>query len=428
MKDHLDHIAFFRDLRPEQAERLARVIASDPDAARLFRLWRDLRDDLAQQLDEAVGSRELFVLFVMREYGDSSLLTDAERSRVDHAAPRLRKALADHPGWSGAADDIQRTCRHFEAVWGEYFGADEAMNRQDRRTEPSSRDTDERPTIRSERIDGARTKRARSDRIDRARTERVRSDRSAREPRSRTARWAARLAIGTAVVAFAALLVFMLQRDHGMMTVATAPGETRVVELGAGSTVRLLGDSRVSFTPPDDAAPIGRQVVFEGHGFFEVVPDGHGLVVKTDMAQVTVLGTSFGLQSRDGATEVVLAQGRLSFAPLRDPARSVVLESGQMSRVDAGGVPTPPQEVSVHERLAWTGLFVFASAPLGSILEELQEHYGVALSASKELLSERVTGRFDQDQELVQVLETIASAVQAEVQETPPAGYRLAAR
>ena len=386
MKDHTDHIVFFRELPPEQAERLAAVVASDPEAARAFELWRDLRDDLARRLDEAAGDRELFALFVLSEYGRGAMLSEAERSRVDRVAPKLREAIARHPGLSGAADDIDSAAEEFSTTWDAWFGDDAATETPRQDASPHRRD---------------------------------------RSPRSRPKRLTARVTIGAAVVAFAALLVFVLQRDHGMITAETAEGEMRTVELGGGSTVRLVGESRLSYTPPGDVAPIGRQVVLEGRGFFDIVPDGHGLVIKTEQAQVTVLGTSFGVRAVDRTTEVVLADGRLSFAPLGDPARSIVLEPGQMSRVAADGVPTSPEAVSVHEQLAWTGLFVFSAAPLQSILGELQLHYNVEVTASPELAEEQVTGRFERGQELDGILQTLAAAVGAEVQQLPEGGFRL---
>ena len=102
---------------------------------------------------------------------------------------------------------------------------------------------------------------------------------------------------------------------------------------------------------------------------------------------------------------------------------SVVLGPGQMSRM-AAGVPSDPVSVRVHERLAWTGLFLFRTTPVRDILPVLSAHYGAAISAEEGLLDERVTGRFAQDESLAETLDIVALAIAAAV-EPDAAGYRI---
>ncbi len=246
--------------------------------------------------------------------------------------------------------------------------------------------------------------------------------------RGRSARWGVRLALASALVLFVALLVFVLQRDHAMTTVSTADGETRVVDLGDGSTARLLGASRLSYTPVDDAAPLGRQAHLDGRGYFDIASTGSGYVVKTETAQITVLGTSFGVRAEPGETEVVLADGRLSLSSRGEPSSSILLTSGQMSRIAEDGRPTAPESVDVHEHLSWTGLLVFSSTPLPEILSVLEDAYQVELSATPDLQSESITGQFERGQELVEILSTLSAAVGAEIQAESSGGYRLVSR
>src|SRR5690606_30479500 len=149
-------------------------------------------------------------------------------------------------------------------------------------------------------------------------------------------RWVARGAIGLAVAAFAVVAVLLGQRDSSLVTVRTAEGEVRVVQLGDGSIVRLLGSSVFSFVDPARRAAFDRHARLVGRAFFEIAPAQEGFVVETPTARATVLGTRFGVVADDALTEVVLAAGRLSLAPSASPRHVVVLAPGQASRVAAG--------------------------------------------------------------------------------------------
>ena len=209
--------------------------------------------------------------------------------------------------------------------------------------------------------------------------------------------------------------------------VATAPGETRTVELSDGSIVRMAGDSRLSYGHPSWFAYPDRHAEFEGSGFFDIALDDRGFVVKTPQAQVVVLGTSFSVQADHDRAEVVLAEGQLMLSARRAPDRSVVLEPGQMSRVGSDDVPSEPVAVALHERLMWTGLFVFHAVPLREMLPTLSSHYGAEVTADPSLLDERITGQFEQVDALSEVLEVVALAVDARV-EASHGGLHVAPR
>ncbi|MEX1055120.1 MAG: FecR domain-containing protein, partial [Rhodothermales bacterium] len=148
-------------------------------------------------------------------------------------------------------------------------------------------------------------------------------------------------------------------------------------------------------------------------------------VVKTPTAQVTVLGTSFGVRADEAGAEVVLAGGRLSLSPRDAPSRTVMLQPGQMSRVARSALPTAPVDVDVSEQLAWTDLFIFTSTPLEDIVRQLNEHYRVTITYPHDLRQERVTGSFDRDLPLHEILSTVASALGATVRPAEGGGYDI---
>ncbi len=390
--EHIDSIALCRDLTPERAMELQDTLASDPAAAVLLREWCALRASLVREMGEVLADPERFVLFVLHEYGRAGALTDSERVRVEEIAPAFRQILADSPGLAAIAGDIRRDVQDFEAHWAAWFA------------EVSVGEAPASPRVSSSRS----IRPARRDRI-RARTSRRVP---AQAPSSR--RRVLQAGVGVAAAAVLATLVFfLLPVSPDTVTVQTASAEVRTVELPDGSSVRLLGDSRLTYASGamDEDGP--RRAEFEGHGFFDIVPSAERFLLVTPDAQVTVLGTSFGARTADDGTEVVLVEGSLRMSARQAPERAVMLAPGQMSRMTSAGVPSEPVSVQVHEHLTWTGLFVFHATLVRDILPMLSGHYGVAISADETLLDERVTGRFAQEESLAGTLDIVALAIGA---------------
>lgn len=226
----------------------------------------------------------------------------------------------------------------------------------------------------------------------------------------------------------ATLVFFLLPVSPDTVTVRTAVAEVRTVELPDGSSVRLLGDSRLTYATDAMVEDGQRRVEFEGRAFFDIVPRSERFLLVTPDAQVTVLGTSFGARTAGEGTEVVLVEGSLRLSGRRAPDKAVLLAPGQMSRMTSAGVPSRPVSIPVHEHLAWTGLFVFHATPVRDILPVLSAHYGVGISADETLLDERVTGRFAQEESLAGTLDIVALAIGAAVapDKSESDGYRLA--
>ena len=392
--EHIDSIALCRDLTPERAMELQDTLASDPAAAVLLREWCALRASLVREMGEVLADSERFVLFVLHEYGRADVLTDSERVRIEEIAPAFRQILADSPGLAAIADDIRRDVQDFEAHWTAWF---------------AEASVGEAPA--SPRVSSSRSIRpARRDRMP------ARTSRRVPAPAPSSRRRVLQIGVGVAVaVVLATFVFFLLPASPDMVTVQTASAEVRTVELPGGSSVRLLGDSRLTYLtyPPGAMAEEGRRVEFEGRGFFDIVPDAERFLLVTPDAQVTVLGTSFGARTADDGTEVVLVEGSLRMSARQAPERAVMLAPGQMSRMTSAGVPSEPVSVQVHEHLTWTGLFVFHATLVRDILPMLSGHYGVDISADETLLDERVTGRFAQEESLAGTLDIVALAIGA---------------
>jgi transmembrane sensor len=326
------------------------------------------------------------VLFALSE-ADPGALAPEEEARLIAARPALERAIAAHP----ALDDVVRRVRAdheaFEAAWESEAPADELVTQPDARPQRRAGD---RP--------------------------------AARAARRSPSRWVWRSAVGVAVVAFAALLIFLVQRDAGYDTYATGEGETRTVVLDDGSTVVLAEASRLMVKTDDDGE---RRVRLTGEALFEVIPNGGPFVVETATAITTVLGTTFGVDANEIETEVVLANGLVEVATRVDPAQSVRLEPGQRSRVVGGQPPEPPTRADVVATLEWTGTWYFHNTPADEVAARFGDHYGVPIVLNPTLASVRVGGAYSADRPVEESLQALAVSLGARLEGDADAGYQV---
>jgi ferric-dicitrate binding protein FerR (iron transport regulator) len=156
-----------------------------------------------------------------------------------------------------------------------------------------------------------------------------------------------------------------------------------------------------------------------------VTPGQAQFVVETPAAVTTVWGTTFGLDSDESFTEVVLAEGRVSVVSRRDSRHPVVLSPGEMTRVVGAREPTPPVRVNITDALSYTKLFVFRNEKTFMIADKLTEHFGVPISVHPDLAQEAVTGEFERDWSLEYILQTVARSLDGRLSGSENQGYQL---
>ncbi len=384
MKKLDEALLFPETLTPEERAAARQALAADAGLAEAAAQWRAVQAGVRHRLERHLPDRSLLVLYALDASGRADVLTDKERQVLDAARPALERALAAHPALADVAQCIRAEADAFEKEWEAHFAApsqEVPLRAPDRRAVPVGR--------------------------------RVGMRRA----------W--RVVAALTVVAFFTVVFLLVQRDAGLVTVETAAGETQVIELADGTTVRLLGGSTLSYPDPDEAPALARTVRLTGRAFFTVVPNPAPFTVETPTALTTVLGTRFGVAADVDVTEVVLASGSVAVAPKAAQDRLVVLEPGQMSRVAVGALASTPVAVDVAEALGWTGLFIFRATPLRVIAERLSAHYDTPVQVAPSLADEQITGEFSQDLPLEEILQTLAAGLAAEVEADPAGGFRI---
>lgn len=406
MEDLLYALLFDEELTADQRAALRDRFDDEPAFADAWAHWCAIRMRLRRRVHDLASDRRLLVLYVMEREGDDDAFTPEERAALDAAREDIQQAVKTNPVLEQVVERIQEEHADFEEVWDAHPEAADTPGFDRKST--SSADHSGSPTERNERAPAP--PRARND--------------------SLTRRWTRRLVGASLVVVLAVTgILFWTQGGSSTATVAVEEGQVRTVELADGSVVRLVGAATFSYpTDGGDATSVQRVTLDDGRAYFDVQPDGEGrsFVVETPTATATVLGTQFGVSAGLDTTDVVLASGSLRVDASQEGSdEGVVLDPGQRSTVGPTGPPAAPTSVDLTEALDWTGLFIFRSVPLETIVERLSHRFDVQIMVSETLAAEPVTGTFEREQSVEQILRALAATLSAEVEETGPNQYQL---
>ena len=399
MRDHTDAFLLDTDdgLTPEDRDALRAALAATPALADDLRRWEAARGALRAGLDAAVPDRELIVLAALsgEPFGELAAAPDRldadDRARLDAALPALRAAVATHPGLADAIARTRADAEAFDAAWSEALAAPVAA------PAPAA--------------GPARAPRPRA------------ADRAA-APR-RTRRLVTRAASLAAVVAFAAILTTVFLRDSGWDTVTA--DTARTVRLADGSTAELAAGAVVQ-VPTEAGARAAR--LRQGQALFRIGHDPSApFEVQTPNADITVLGTVFGIDADAVQTEVVLVSGRVRLAPREQDGLAVELAPGQRSRVLAADAPSAPAPADLGAALAWAGFEADVSAqgePLADVAARLAERFEVAIRVDPALAAEPVSGTFAGADGPEPALAMLARTLGATLSGDAEAGFRIA--
>lgn len=395
MDDIYDPLLFPEDRSPEQREALQERLEDDPKLAEGWARWRQVRSTLRQRLQGRISDRRLLVLYALDQEGRDEALTTEEKAALDAARDDIAAAIDAIPALERVVERIQNERADFEAIWEQHQAPDSVDASAEER--PRRAERDERPPQRPA---------------------------SSREDTDR--RWAWRLTVAALLIGAAALAVFYGPEEASRTTVTAEANEQQVVELEDGSTVRLVGEGTLSYTPEMSTSDERRVTLARGRAYFDVVSrDDASFVVNTPAARAEALGTQFGVTTGGDTTEVVLVEGSVRVeAGDQDEEGGVVLEPGQRSLVQHGRAPSPPVRTDLTAALDWTGLFVFRSTPTRALAQRLSEHYDTSITVAPALADEPVTGTFEREQSISEILQTIARTLGAEVI-TEEGDYRL---
>jgi len=207
------------------------------------------------------------------------------------------------------------------------------------------------------------------------------------------------LRFGAAAALAACLALFMLpgialrlEADH-----MTSTGELLTVSLDDGSVVNLAPESAISLEFDGERRGVR---LLQGKAFFNVRPDpARPFRVLSGETVTTVLGTSFGVQLKEGVSRVAVSEGKVSVVPaVADGSTKVTahLEAGDWVSMGAAG-RVAEGDVASHQVGIWRqGHIVARDTPVSELVDELRPYFGGGiLILDDDLAARRVSGVYN---------------------------------
>ena len=185
-------------------------------------------------------------------------------------------------------------------------------------------------------------------------------------------------------------------------------GEYSLV-LSDGTKVFLNADSELKY--PVEFSDGKRIVDLKGEAYFEVHKDSlRPFVVRVNGAEVTVLGTSFNVNTYgdDGQIYTTLVNGSVRVSSVKN-GQAEVLKPGMQSVMNVQSGLLTVRKVDVEPYVAWReGRFVFRAMTLDLIMRQLQRWYDFEVFyQNSELKDYEFRGVIKRDMDLDKVLSVI---------------------
>ena len=190
--------------------------------------------------------------------------------------------------------------------------------------------------------------------------------------------WRKIAAVASVAAVFAVVAWFVVGSDS-QKEYLTEQDKTKVV-LPDGSVVHLNKFSMINFD--EGSWEEERTLTLKGEAFFEV-EKGSAFTVQTDQGEVSVLGTSFNIFSRDGYFDVDCYTGKVQ---VDHGNENVILEPGFGTRLSNNELEAATEfEMTAPD---WKdGKFSFEGLSLDRIFKEVEKEFGVDIdyNGNKEL-------------------------------------------
>ncbi len=165
----------------------------------------------------------------------------------------------------------------------------------------------------------------------------------------------------------------------------------KTVTLPDGSVVTMNTNSSVSY--PEKFAKNNRTIEFTGEAFFDIEKNPlKPFIIKTDKAQIKVLGTSFNLSTDNKITEVVVKTGKVELKSTQKKQNKVILTSGEKGISDAKNIYK--QKNTDPNYLSWkTRFFTYNNEKLEHIVSDINKVYRVNIIFKNPEIGEIITGK-----------------------------------
>ena len=207
------------------------------------------------------------------------------------------------------------------------------------------------------------------------------------------------------IVAIGAVTYNIMNRERVVNLLAETYQDVLTDTLSDGSVVTLNKESSLAY--PSRFKGDTRTVTLKGEAFFHVTPDKEKpFTIHVNDVDVTVVGTSFNIKSKNGITEVIVETG---IVRVTKEGETIELKAGEKTTIGTTVNSIKKEEVTDQLYNYYrTKEFVCENTPLWKLVEVLNEAYNVHIVIGREELKNLpITSPF-YNESLDRVLELIS--------------------
>lgn len=188
-------------------------------------------------------------------------------------------------------------------------------------------------------------------------------------------------------------------KNKGLIVFENHDTSVKKITLPDNSSVWLNQYAKISY---DSEMENERKTTLFGEAFFEVTKDSlQRFVIATKQGTITVLGTSFNVNSNDSVSSISVNTGKVRLASSKD---SQLLSPGESATIRQNGISEVKK--SDPNYLSWkTGEFIFENSSFQEVITCLNTYYKNRFSSSN--MACKVTARF-KNNTLEEIAETLS--------------------
>lgn len=191
---------------------------------------------------------------------------------------------------------------------------------------------------------------------------------------------------------FTYFIAQQLNQVPAMVEVTTLAHETDSILLADGSTVWLNHNSKLFY--PKEFKGKTRNVKLEGEAYFVVAKNTQKpFKVTTQHSTITVLGTTFNINTNTQQTIIWLATGKVNIQSNFTETAINLLPNDKAIASKTGLIKSP---ITNPNYLSWkTGKFVFEDTPLETVINDLNRFYKKPIILLNSHPQQHLTACFD---------------------------------
>ena len=211
-------------------------------------------------------------------------------------------------------------------------------------------------------------------------------------------RWSYIILSAAAIIILLLGLLF-LWPDKSVNTVVVQKGQHSDIKLPDGSKILLNADTKISYRKSKFQKK--RRVEFEGEAFFNI-EKGNKFTIKTDKAEIQILGTSFNIFARENQFKVSCFTGKIL---VKSAVDSVIIGPDQTAYLDKNQLRSKKED-NINTTAKWrVGEFYYENTQLNSVFDEIERQFNVNFVLPK-LDDRKFTGSFS-NKNLVNTLDIV---------------------